>query len=50
MQDDAVDRAAEDAGVDQPEEGLGHHLADAVKALVERRGLARRRDSATAAT
>src|SRR6185312_4178651 len=35
VQDDAVDRTLEDAGVDQPDEGLGDHFADAIEALIE---------------
>src|SRR5207244_3353945 len=42
VQDDAIDGALEDAGIDQADEGLGHHLADAVEALVERAGFRRR--------
>src|SRR6185369_15123305 len=35
VQHDAVDFALEDAGLDQAEEGLEDHLADAVKSLFE---------------
>src|SRR5262249_5991897 len=42
MQDDAVDGALENAAIDQSDERLGDHLADAVEPRVDRATLPRR--------